>query len=467
MAENSGTSRGSWGGKIGFVMAASGSAVGLGNLWKFPYITWHNNGGAFVLVYLVAVLAIGLPIMMAEILIGRHTQESPVPAFERLGGRAWSLVGWLGVLTGLVILGYYTVIAGWTITSFISCVQWSVSGYERPADGAFDQFVANGSLQLLLSFVFMALTAAVVLKGINKGIERATKILMPILLVIILYLVVMVLGLPERAQTFAFLFKPNFSELPATGILEAVGHAFFTLSLGMGAMITYGSYMDRRESIAKNAAMVVLLDTVIALCACVIMYTIIFSAADMEKTISGSTTVGMLFITIPRLLYTKIPFGATIAPLFYVMVGFAALSSTISLLEVLVSLLIDKLKIRRVKATLIGAGAAFVVSILSALSLGAVPFLTKLNLFGEGKNGVLNTLDHLAANWMLPVGGLFITVFVGWVLDKRILDAEIGMRREDGSPTLAYTLLRFFLRFTAPVAILAVIVAVILGKDFS
>ncbi len=467
MADNTNSvSRGSWGGKIGFVLAATGSAVGLGNLWKFPYITWHNNGGAFVLIYLIAVLVIGLPIMMAEILVGRHTQESPVPAFERLGGKAWSLVGWLGVLTGLVILGYYTVIAGWTITSFISCVQWSISGYEPPADGSFDEFMANGSLQLLLSFIFLGLTAAVVLKGINKGIERATKILMPILLVIILYLVVMVLGLPERAQTFAFLFNPNFSELPATGILEAVGHAFFTLSLGMGAMITYGSYMGRKESIARNAVMVVLLDTFIALCACIIMFTIIFSAADVEKTVSGST-IGMLFITIPRLLYTKIPFGATIAPVFYIMVGFAALSSTISLLEVLVSLLIDKLKIRRLKATLIAGSAAFVVTILSALSLGAVPFLSKFSVFGEGKEGVLATLDHLAANWMLPVGGLFITLFVGWVLDKKILDAELGMHREDGSPTLAYTLLRYFLRFTAPLAILAVIIAVILGKDFS
>ena len=465
MAEN-GSSRGAWGGRIGFVLAATGSAVGLGNLWKFPYITWHNNGGAFVLIYLVAVLIIGWPIMMAEILIGRHTQENPVPAFDRLGGRAWSLVGWLGILTGLVILGYYAVIAGWTITSFVSCVQWTVSGYEQPADDAFDAFMANGSLQLLLSFIFLGVTAGITMKGINKGIERATKILMPILLAIILYLVIMVLGLPGRARTFEFLFNPNFSELPAAGILEAVGHAFFTLSLGMGAMITYGSYMSRRESIAKNAAMVVLLDTFVALCACVIMFTLIFSAADVEKTVSGST-IGMLFITIPRLLYTQIPFGATIAPVFYIMVAFAALSSTLSLLEVLVSLLVDKFKIRRVKATLLSTSVVFVVSFLSALSLGAVPFLSKFNLFGEGKDGVLSTLDHLAANWMMPVGGLFITIFVGWVLDKKILDSELGMRKDDGSPTLAYTLFRFFLRFTAPLAILAVIIAVILGKDFS
>ena len=458
--------RAHWGSKIGFILAATGSAVGLGNLWKFPYITWHNNGGAFVIIYLVAVLVIGWPIMMAEILIGRHTQQSPVPAFEKLGGRGWSLVGWLGVLTGLVILGYYTVIAGWTISSFVSCMSWTFSGYEQPAAGSFGEFLSNGSLQLLLSALFLAATMLIILKGINKGIERATKILMPILLLIIVYLVIMVLFLPERARTFEFLFNPNFSELPATGILEAVGHAFFTLSLGMGAMITYGSYMGGRESITRNAIVVVLLDTLIALCACVIMFTIIFSAADVEKTISGST-IGMLFITIPRLLYTKIPFGAAIAPLFYVLVAFAALSSTISLLEVVVSLLIDKLKMPRKKATLIGAGAAFVVSIFSALSLGAVSFLSEFTLFGEGKEGVLSTLDHLAANWMLPVGGLFITLFVGWFLDKKICETEIGMRVPDGSPRLTYLLFRVFIRFTAPVAILAVIIAVILGKDFA
>ena len=458
--------RAHWGSKIGFVLAATGSAVGLGNLWKFPYITWHNNGGAFVIIYLIAVLVIGWPIMMAEILIGRHTQQSPVPAFEKLGGKWWSLVGWLGVVTGLVILGYYTVIAGWTISSFISCIGWSISGYEQPAADSFGQFLSNGALQLLLSALFLAATMFIILRGINKGIERATKILMPVLLGIIVYLVVMVLFLPERAQTFEFLFKPNFSELPAAGILEAVGHAFFTLSLGMGAMITFGSYMGERDSITKNAILVVVLDTLIALCACVIMFTIIFSAADVEKTVSGST-IGMLFLTIPRLLYTEIPFGAAIAPLFYVLVAFAAISSTISLLEVVVSLLIDKLKIPRKRATLMGAGATFVVTILCALSLGAVPFLSEFTFFGEGKEGVLGTLDHLAANWMLPVGGLFITLFVGWFMDKRICEAEIGMLKPDGSPKLTYILFRLFIRFTAPAAILAVIIAVILGKDFA
>jgi len=458
--------RAHWQSKIGFVIAATGSAVGLGNLWKFPYITWHNHGGAFVLVYLVSVILIGWPIMMAEILIGRHAQISPVPAFEKMGGKGWGLVGWLGVLTGLVILGYYCVIAGWTITSFISCVKWTATSYTPPGPGAFNAFMADGRLQLLLSFIFMSATAVIIWRGINKGIERATKILMPLLFVIMLYLVIMVLFLPGRGRTFAFLFTPNFADLPMTGILEAVGHAFFTLSLGMGAMITYGSYMDRGESITRNAALVVFFDTLVALCACVILYTIIFSVPGTEARVSGST-IGMLFITLPDLLYTKIPFGSVVAPLFYVLVAFAALSSTISLLEVIAALLIDKMKMNRHPATFVSAGAAYVVSIFSALSLGALPFLSDFNVFGEGKSGVLSTLDHLAANWMLPVGGLFTTLFVGWFLDRKICEAEVGAFNPDGTRKLSYILFRFFLKFTAPIAILAVIIAVIAGRDFS
>lgn len=459
--------RESWGSKIGFALAATGSAVGLGNLWKFPYITWHNHGGAFVLVYLVAVITIGWPIMMAEILIGRRTQESTVPAFEMLGSKRWGLVGWLGVITGFVILGYYTVIAGWTITSFISCMKWSLSGYVQAPDTAFGEFISDGPQQLLLSLIFMAATGLIIWKGIKGGIERTTRILMPILFAILIYLVIMVLFMPGRNQAFGFLFTPNFSELPWQGVLEAVGHAFFTLSLGMGAMITYGSYMRKEESIRNNAIIVVALDTFVAICACIIMYTIIFTVPGVESSVSGST-IGMLFITLPNLLYTAIPGGSVIAPVFYVLVAFAALTSTISLLEVIVALFIDKMGMARHKATFLGVALSYVVSIFSALSLGAVGFLSGFSFFGPGKEGVLSTLDHLAANWMLPVGGLLTTLFVGWRLDKKISESEVNLYNSDGSLKFSYRLFRFFIRYTAPLAILAVILAVILmGKDFS
>ena len=210
----------------------------------------------------------------------------------------------------------------------------------------------------------------------------------------------------------------------------------------------------------------VILDTVLAIAACVIMYTIIFSVPSVKDSISGST-VGMLFITLPNLLYTEIPFGTILAPVFYILVGFAALSSTISLLEVIVSLLIDKMKMSRQKATLIGAGTTYVISIFCALSLGAVDALSSFSIFGPGKEGVLSTLDHLASNWMLPVGGLFITIFVGWFMDQKIIQDEVGKFNDDGSVNFTYNMFKFFIRFIAPVAILAVIISVIFGKDFS
>ena len=336
----------------------------------------------------------------------------------------------------------------------------------KPAEGAFSTFTGDGSTQLLLSFIFMTATATIVWRGINKGIERATRILMPILLLIIAYMAVMVLFMPASEKTIEFLFRANFEDIETKGILEAVGHAFFTLSLGMGAMITYGSYMNRKESIVKNAAIVVILDTVIAMFACLIMYTIIFSTPGETANVESSA-IAMLFNTIPLLLYTEVPFGTILAPIFFVLVAFAALSSTISLLEVLTSLLIDKMKVTRRAAVVMAVAAAYSVSILCALSLGAVSFLSDFNFFGKNKDGVLSTLDHLAANWMLPVGGLFITLFVGWFLDRKICEEELGLYDIDGKPTLTFKLFRFFIRFTAPAAILAVIYAVITGEDFT
>jgi len=454
-----------WASRIGFVLAAAGSAVGLGNLWKFPYITWHNNGGAFVLIYLISVAIVGLPIMVAEILLGRRTQESPVPAFQKLGNDAWGIVGFFGVLTGFVILGYYSVIAGWSLSSFVQCLGWSINGYTPPADDAFGNFLADGWRQVCLGVVFLIFTAIIIWRGVKDGIEKAAKFLMPVLFVILAYLLIRVFFLPGIGETFHFLFRPNFTELPTAGILEALGHAFFTLSLGMGVMITYGSYMKKSESILRSGTMVVVLDTAIAILACIIMYTIIFSVPGMEEQVSGST-VGMLFVTIPRLFYTDLSGGSLLGPLFFILVAFAALTSTISLLEVIVSFFIDKLHIKRHTATIFSTLIVIVTAVGSALSLGAVPALSNFEIFAD-KPGILSSLDHFAANWMLPIGGLLTTIFVGWFVSDKIAIEELGMVDERGNPTMIFRLLRFFMRFLAPAAILAVIVAVIMGKDFS
>ncbi len=454
-----------WQSRIGFIVAATGSAIGLGNLWKFPYITWHNHGGAFVLVYLVSVLVVGLPIMMAEIIIGRRTKESPVPAFMQLGGKAWGLVGGLGVLTGFIILGYYSVIAGWTLSFFVKCMAWSFGGYVAPAEGAFGSFLSNGPTQLSLTAIFSCFSIAIVSLGVGKGIERFTKVLMPMLFAIILYLLINAFTMKGIGDALTFLFRPSFSSLPMAGILEALGHAFFTLSLGMGVMITYGSYLTGKESIAKVSGAVVLFDTLIAIFACVIMYTIIFSTPGVQNEVQGST-VGMLFVTLPNLFYTQMVGGYIIGPLFYVLVGFAALTSTISLLEVMVAYFIDYRGWKRHKATLVCGGGTYILSIFCGLSLGAVGGFTSLKILPGGA-GIFSQLDYLAANWLLPIGGLLTTIFVGWFVSKKVTLEQLRLRDEAGNPTVFFTLWRFFIRFVAPAAILAVIIAVIMGKDFS
>ncbi len=453
--------RDNWGSRIGFVLAAAGSAVGLGNLWKFPYITWENNGGAFVIVYLLAVFVIGLPLMMSEILVGRRTQLSPVPAFTQLGGKRWSGVGWLGVASGAVIQSYYMVIAGWSLRSFMQCLEWSFRGYAAPSDTEFSLFLSNGGLQVGLTLIFTFFTASIVYRGIGGGIEKANKTLMPVLFAILVYLVVTALTMKGRNEALAKIFVPDFSKLSDTGILEAMGQAFFSLSLGLGAMVVYGSYLGKKESIFKSALWVVILDTIVALLACMAMFTIIFSVSDSGSRISGST-IGMLFITLPDLFYTEMPGGSVLGPLFFVLVAFAALSSTISLGEVTTSLMIDLLGWVRSRATILTSSIVFIGSILCALSLGANDLLSSFEIF-EGKNGVLPTLDHLAANWMLPCGGFLITLFVGWKLGKKACMEEFGLSK----PNLAFLAWLWIVRIIAPAAVLILLINVIMGKDFS
>ncbi|MBO1319232.1 sodium-dependent transporter [Acanthopleuribacter pedis] len=477
--------RDQWSSSLGFVLAAAGSAVGLGNLWKFPYITWDNQGGGFVLVYLACILLVGMPVMMAEIVIGRFTQESPVPAFEKAAKslpleKFWPIVGWLGVISGLVILSFYAVVAGWSISSFYYCLKWTFSGYS-PDDLKFGDFVGNGPLQLGLTLAFSTITAFIVTRGIAGGIEKATKVLMPVLLSILVLLTLNSFTLDGAGKAIAFIFTPSPMKHAEQGILEALGHAFFTLSLGMGAMITYGSYMGKKESIVKASVAIVLLDTVIALMASFIMFTILFSFPSVIENM-GKSTAGMLFVTLPAMFYTEMPFGNIIAPIFYILVGFAALSSTISLLEVVVSLFIDKMKWSRLKATGTAAGTIFLFSILCALSNGGSEWLTNFKLFGQAdsgffytlnkmffadKAGFMNAFDHLSANWLLPVGGFFITLFVGWVFPAKSTAAELGMLDASGNPTNAFKAIQFSLRFIAPLAIGYIILKIFLGADFT
>ena len=467
-----------WSSNAGLVLAATGSAIGLGNLWKFPFITWENNGGAFVLVYLICIAAVGLPIMMAELLIGRRSQKSAVgalkdavaskwPGGRRLGG----LVGGWGVLAGFILLSYYTVIAGWSLFYFVKTVGWTFGGY--PADmAAGDLFTGqalNTGLQLVLSLGFSVGTIAIVYFGVSKGIERIARIFLPILFGILLLMLVSALSMSGAGEALGHIFRPNFAELERGAVLEALGHSFFTLSLGMGAMITYGSYISRKHSVVKASGAIVALDTLIALVATVIMFSVIFSVAGMRDEVGGST-VGMLFISLPELFYSEVPFGVVLGPLFYVLVALAALTSTISLLEVVSAYLIDQRGITRKKATT-GAGAAIflfttfaVLSIPGLLGVPSEGFFSTIDIF-DGKLGWFATADHFVSNWMLPTGGFFITLAAGWFMTRESTRGELV----DGSEPrwFHYGAWRFFIRWVAPIAVAAIIVFVIRGTDFS
>ena len=467
-----------WSSNAGLVLAATGSAIGLGNLWKFPFITWENNGGAFVLVYLICIAAVGLPIMMAELLIGRRSQKSAVgalkdavaskwPGGRRLGG----LVGGWGVLAGFILLSYYTVIAGWSLFYFVKTVGWTFGGYPAgmSAGDLFTGQALNTGLQLVLSLGFSVGTIAIVYFGVSKGIERIARIFLPILFGILLLMLVSALSMSGAGEALGHIFRPNFAELERGAVLEALGHSFFTLSLGMGAMITYGSYISRKHSVVKASGAIVALDTLIALVATVIMFSVIFSVAGMRDEVGGST-VGMLFISLPELFYSEVPFGVVLGPLFYVLVALAALTSTISLLEVVSAYLIDQRGITRKKATT-GAGAAIflfttfaVLSIPGLLGVSTEGFFSGMKIF-DGKVGWFATADHIVSNWMLPTGGFFITLAAGWFMTR---DSTRGELVDGSEPRwFHYGAWRFFIRWVAPIAVAAIIFFVIRGTDFS
>lgn len=460
-------------GHLGFILAAAGSAVGLGNLWKFPYIAYENKGGAFVLVYIAAVLLVGIPIMIGEVLLGRRTRRSPVGAFRALAGpgpgrRAWQGVGFLGVLTGFIILSYYSVVAGWTIRYILLALSGGLGELARdPAkmSGFFNAFLSDGLSQVLFHFLFMAATTGVVIFGVKRGIERAALVLMPALFLILAGLVAYAFTTSGCAKALAFLFRADFHNLTSGAVLEAVGHSFFTLSLGMGAMLTYGSYMQKKDSIARSAVTISVLDTTVAIMACIVMYSIIFSVEGLR--VARSSTI--LFSTLPTVFF-KLPGGAAISAFFYLLVAFAALTSTVSLLEVVASYAIDELGWKRSRATLTMAAAIFLFGALSALSLGANPELSRINLIGrESTAGIFGTLDYLASNWFLPVGGLLIALFVGFFMNRGESQAELAGAdgRARSRMPLWFALWLFTIRFVAPIAVAAIIVSVILGHEYS
>ncbi len=429
-----------WNSSIGFIMACVGSAIGLGNIWKFPYITYQNGGGAFVFVYLVAVLLVGLPIILAEMMIGRHGQNNVYKNFKKLSGDSfiWKSVGILCLFTAALILSYYSVVAGWTFEYLRKSILGQLSGVSaQESNSMFVTFISDGWKQVGFHSLFMFLTAAIIVKG-TAGIEKAVKILMPVLFVFIIIVASISTYTHGISDSLKFMFTFDFSKLTAHAILEAVGHAFFTLSIGMGSMMIYGSYLSKEASLVKAGIWIAFLDTLIALMACLMMYPIIFGT-NMELSASSS----MLFTAL-SVQFNSMAGGGIIGGLFYALVAFAALSSTISLLEPVVSFVEETFKFSRLRATIISAGLIWFIGIGTALSNGANELLTSWK--------VMDRFDYLASNWTLPIGGVLIALFCGWILKDSDKIGEL-LEKERGF----YTYWNFTIKFISPVLVLIVI----------
>ncbi len=401
--------RETWGSRMAFVLAAAGSAIGLGNIWRFPYLTGQNGGAAFVLIYLAIVVLIGLPVMMAEVGLGRFTRRNPVGAFDRVApNSAWRNVGMLGVITGFAILSYYSVVAGWTIGYTLKAVTGAFSALTDPGqtEKLFEQFVGDAWTVLTLHAMFMVLTVAVVIGGVRRGIERWTLVLMPILLLMLIFLVVRSLTLEGAGKGIAFYLRPDFSKVTAATFLAALGQAFFSLSLGMGAMITYGSYLSQREDVVVATASVSLFDTLAAFLAGLAIFPALFTVAGVEPT----TGAGLAFVVLPAIFH-RIPLGGLFGTVFFSLLAVAALTSAISLLEVCVAYLTDEKRWTRKKACCLVGGVSFVLGIPAALSTGASTLLSHLPLL---QMSVLDLMDTMFGDFALTVGGLFLCIFVGW-----------------------------------------------------
>ena len=442
--------RASFGSKIGAILAAAGSAVGLGNIWRFPYEAGNHGGAAFILIYLACVFIMGMPIMIAEFTVGRRAKASTGRAFGLLANNSkWNFIGMLGVLAGLLILGYYSVVAGWTLEYILTSV---TNGFadKKPEDfvAAFQTFSQNPIRPVIWLLAFLFFTHFIVVKGVKDGIEKSAKIMMPVLFLLIVVLAICSMTLPNASKGLEFLLKPDFSKVNADVFLGAMGQAFFSLSLGMGCLSTYASYFGSDTRLGKTALSVGVIDTFVAILAGLIIFPAAFSVG-----IQPDAGPSLIFITLPNVFqqaFGGIPFLAMIfSLLFYVLLALAALTSTISLHEVVTAYLNERFKIGRNRAAMLVTGFCIVTGILSSLSLGAwdAKFFS-LSFF--------DLLDFVTAKLMLPLGGLLVCLFVGWYLKRSVSYEELtnyGLQKATYFPVYM-----FILRYFAPIAITLIFV---------
>ncbi len=454
--------RETFGSKLGLVMATAGSALGLGNIYRFPCEAGANGGAAFLIVYLVMALLVGMPLMLAEFTIGRRSRSNAVGSFRKLSGEGkisifnfqfsiWPLVGYLGVLCAFLILAFYTTVAGWTLGYLGKSAADHFSGQDLASiQQQFGDFTSHPWLPIVCQLAFLVLTAVVVMRGVKDGIERWSKILMPMLLVIMVVLCIKSLTLSGAGEGLRFFFKPDFSKITGRVILSALGQSFFSLSIGIGALITYGSYISRKDNMVSSAVGVALADTLVAVLAGVIIFPAAFSFG-----IKPEAGAALAFTTLP-MVFQQMTGGYFFCLIFFLLLVIATLTSTISLLEVIVAALTEELRLSRTKAARVGAAATAVVGVLATMSFRPG---SPLHI---GASTVFDLLDHATALYMMPIGGLLIVLFVGWKMKRADVMAELtndgalhaGIRKS----------IYFIIRYIAPVAIAVIFVSQMLMR---
>ena len=435
---------GQWSNHWVFILAATGSAVGLGNVWKFPYITGENGGGAFVLIYLLCIAVIGIPVMMSEIMLGRRGKQSPVYTMRTLareegGSSYWQVIGWSGVLAGFLIFSFYSVIAGWTLDYLVESIRGSFNGISGEQSGQlFGELVAHPGTQLFWHTIFLAMTVFVVARGVRQGLERAVRWLMPALFILLLVLVIYAMNSGEFVQGVHFLFNADFSKVTTAGVLAALGHAFFTLSLGMGAIMVYGAYLPEGVSISRASLTVAIIDTLVALLAGLAIFPIVFA-----NGLEPGAGPGLIFQTLP-VAFGSMPGGAFFGTLFFILLILAAWTSAISIIEPVVAWLIEKFRWSRTWAAIFSGAIAWLFGIGTILSFN---YWSEIKLFGKT---FFDLADYLTSSIMLPLGGLLIVLFTGWVMSKDHSRSELEMK-----PAVhRYWLV--LIRYITPLAILVV-----------
>lgn len=435
------TKRATFGSKIGVILATVGCAVGLGNIWRFPYMLGENGGAAFLLVYISCILFLGIPVMITEFFIGRYSRKNAAGAFKVMApGTKWSVIGYNGVAAAFLILGYYAVVSGWTLEYIVQAFSGSLEG--KNATDFADEFTAFSTgvfRPILWTVVFIALTHIIIISGVKEGIERASKVMMPVLFLILIALCVRSATLPGASEGLSFLFNPDFSKIDSSVVLSAMGQAFFSLSIGMGCLITYASYFGKQTNLQTTALQVTILDTLVAVLAGVMIFPAVFSFG-----IEPTTGPELVFITLPN-VFEQLPFGNIWSFVFFVLLALAALTSTISLHEVSTAYVHEEYHISRKKAAIIVSVGVTIVGILCSLSMG---LLKSYTLFGLN---FFNLLDFVTAKIMLPLGGMMICIFTAKRVDKLLLKEEVtnhGTIRFYFFNTYA-----FFVKYIAPIGI--------------